>query len=127
MFCDFKKDLSFVHKQLGRHMTSNKLSCDEKQLLFKLRTRTFDCKSNFKDQFKNDLRCLLCKSDDTQEHLLNCKPIIQNIDTSNINYNDLFSNIEKQVKATKVFMKLSRSKTFLINSPDSQESQAHLL
>ena len=77
--------------------------------------------------YEPNLSCLMCGAEDTQEHLLNCKPIIQNIDTSNIDYSDLFSNIEKQVKATKVFMKLSRSRTFLNNFPDSQGSQAHLL
>ena len=98
------------------------LSNDEIKLLFRLRTRTTEVKCNFKTKFKENLLCILgCSEEDTQEHLLQCKYIIENlIDTQqerkNIKYEDLF-NDKKQQAAVKLFSKLFDIRTDLISSP----------
>ena len=53
-------------------------------------------KSNFKNQFSNDILCELCKSeDDTQEHLISCKTLFT-VENLSVNYEDIFGNDHKK-------------------------------
>ena len=113
--------------RMQTYLTSEKLSTEEKQLLFRLRTRTFDCRSNYKNLYKSDLLCPLCKSEDSQEHLLNCDGITEGIDIEKVKYLDIFDSYQKQETAAKVFLKISRKRKLLINFPDAQGSQVHHL
>ena len=112
--------------RMKTYLTSENLSHEEKLLLFKLRTRTFDCKTNYKNLYKNDLNCSVCTSEDSQEHLLSCKMITEGVDTENVVYSDLFASYPKQEKAIKVFMKLNRNRKLRSIFPGNQGSQAHL-
>ena len=58
-----------------KYVTDKRLNEKEVKLLFKLRTRMFDCKTNFKNYYKaeNFLFCPLCIIGvDSQSHLLDC-------------------------------------------------------
>ena len=110
------KNLGNSYK-MQTYLTSENLSGEEKQLLFKLRTRTFDCKYNYKNLYKNDLKCFACNSDDTQEHLISCEKISEGINSKNIRYSDLFGSYENQEKAIKVFLELYRKRKILTNFP----------
>ena len=51
----------------------------QKQLLFKLRSRSVHTKANYKNKYKFELSCSLCKDKDTEEndsHLLVCPAIL---------------------------------------------------
>ena len=112
--------------RMQTYLTSENLSCEEKQLLFKLRTHTFDCKFNYKNMYKNDLKCFACNEDDKQEHLLSCKKICKGTDTRTVRYTDLFGTYQNQEKVIKVFLELYRKRKILTNFPVSKGSQAHL-
>ena len=61
-----------------------------------------DVKYNFKNMFKEDTLCPLCKKcNDTQEHLISCEKIHESPMVT-IRYVDLFSkNIKMQLKTFK--------------------------
>ena len=77
--------------QVQPYLHSNEMSLQEKQLLFKLRTYTYDCKANFKNKFQSDIKCINCSDEDTQEHLLRCS-IADGINCSEVKHEDIFGN-----------------------------------
>ena len=72
-------------------------------------------KSNFKNMFV-DINCRLCGSNVPQSnlHLLECTKIIENCPILNedneTEYLDIFSELEHQVRATKVFSAIFETK-----------------
>ena len=63
-------------------------------------------KTNFKSQYGQDLKCRLCPEEESQAHLLSCKAITQDIDTSNIKYDDIFLNVKKQEVIAKIYTQI---------------------
>ena len=59
---------------MKEYLTTEQLTTDEKQLLFAMKTKCVDVKTNFKNKFKNsNMFCRLCKNTDEEEseiHLL---------------------------------------------------------
>ena len=56
-------------------MTSNLFTNEEVNLLFAIRSRAIDCKSNYKNRYKEgDLMCRICSEEkETKIRLLKCK------------------------------------------------------
>ena len=77
-------------------------------LIFKLKTRMVDVKTNFR-MFYSDLLCRICKKEEeNQEHLLFCEKVIEScpelFDDTSIIYKDIFSDKEeKLLKVIKLF------------------------
>ena len=69
-------------------------------LIFKLKTRMVDVKTNFR-MFYSDLLCLICKKEEeNQEHLFLCEKVIEScpelFDDTSIIYEDIFSDKEEK-------------------------------
>ena len=80
-------------------------------------------KWNFKTQYKNNIICPLeCqdKHNDTQENLINCPILKRMIDTRGIIYNDLFSEGEMQLRATKTYIQLLKTRNSLLNNMEER-------
>jgi hypothetical protein len=102
----------FLHQEssMKEYLTTDQLTVAQKQLLFKLRSRVTPNKSNYKNKYKNDMSCTLCKDNQTEEnvsHLL-CRPFLTQLvtDIVTIQCQDIFGNLEQQVKAVKNFEKI---------------------
>ena len=99
---------------LQKYLISEKLSTKEKKLLFSLRTRSVNVKTNYKNKYKFNMQCSLCgdpSESESETHLLNCTKILESIDNAtevqNASYKHIFSeNIEEQVAITKIFAKV---------------------
>ena len=90
---------------------SSNISTEEKQTLFKFRTRMVDVKSNFKSQYGNNLTCYFCSSEDTQLHILSCKEVAGDINMSGAQYDDIFSDLLiKQEKIAKILNKILKQR-----------------
>ena len=67
--------------------------------------------------------CSLCQDkseEESEEHLLNCIKILENLDNptevENATYSDIFSNnLDDQVKITKIFAKIVKTRKRLQN------------
>ena len=109
--------------KLQNYLKSTTFTNKEKKLLFSLRTRTVDVKSNYKNKYLFNLNCRLCDDKteiESEEHYLKCKQILQNLeDTSDIvnaRYDNIFNdNIEEQLVITKVFDKVFKLRRKLLN------------
>ena len=105
------------------YLQTENISTKEKKLLFSLRTRSVDVKTNYKNKYKFSMQCSLCENaseEESEMHLLKCIKISQNInpniDLKNASYKNIFSeNIDDQVKITKIFDAVFRTKNSLLN------------
>ena len=102
------KDISHTSLKIQPYLKNLNLSYKEKQILFKLRTRMTNVKSNFKTMH-TDIFCDLCDKgiEQTDAHLLDCLYFIENCpqlnDDNGIEYEDIFMNIKAQVQVTKIY------------------------
>ena len=100
--------------------SNNGLSYDEKCTLFKFRVREIDVRTNYRNKYNNITKCQLCESEEeeTQIHLFNCKKLQDNCEALanniNIEYEDIFNDILKQVAAAKLLFKIMETRTKLI-------------
>ena len=110
------KDIIYKKFKIQKYLTSNSFSNFEVEILNKLRSRNINVKSNFKTKFtKNnimDLECSMpdCFEIDDQPHILNCKPLLENLDQkfeiNQVSYDDIFKNTKKQKKVVEVIIAL---------------------
>ena len=117
--------LSNTFDKMQDYLTSDDLTTEEKQLLFKFRTRTYPCKTNFKNLYQPDLSCSICLEEDSPEHLLSCTN--KGIDTSGLQYSDIFGNIKQQTRIIRVLKQITVNRNLLLNEIPTNGSQAHPL
>ena len=112
-----------VKKELIKenYFIDNRISKSECELLFALRTRMIPgIKCNFSSQYANNLDCELCPASgsvylDTQEHLLSCAKLSIHVDIpDDLEYEDIYKNVEKQSRIVKVIKKLLRVREILL-------------
>ena len=101
--------------KVQKYVKSYLFRTDEKQLLFKLRTRMTNSKSNFKSMHgKIDYNLCDKNLPQTDSHLLDCTAILENCPNlardSVSEYEDIFGNLEKQLKITKLFKEVFEAK-----------------
>ena len=114
-----------VTDQMQSYLISSKLSLSEKQLMFQFRTRTYRCRANYKNQYGSNLACLICGEEDDQIHLLQCKKTTVGVDLDGVQYCDIFSSIDKQVKIGKVLKKITSNREIIMKTSSTTGSQVH--
>ena len=101
----------------SEYIRDKRFSVSNVKLLLQLRTRTFPSKSNFRNQFKDDMYCNLCKIEICdQEHQMNClvmRRFVPELNHTNVKYSDLFGSVDKQFEAVKLYSKIVRQKEIL--------------
>ena len=105
-----------------KYLITEKLSVEEKQLLFSFRNRTYECKTNYKNKYGSDLSCFVCKAEDSQQHLLQCE-LASDVNTEGLEYSDIFSSIDKQVKIVKALKKITSTRNALLKKSSISGSQ----
>ena len=109
---------------MQQYLTSTELTTDEKQLMFHLCTRTFPCKANYSNQYGPDPACSICDGVDDQQHLLLCRRTTIGVDLEGVVYSDIFGALEKQIKAAKIFKKVIRNRTTILENSSNPGSHA---
>ena len=93
---------------------------DEKQLLFRMRTRMTDVKLNFKNKYVDHL-CLLGQiEEESQSHLMEClilkdkcEALKENME---VEYKDIFKNNTKQQKVIKLLREIWNTRDILLSN-----------
>jgi hypothetical protein len=110
--------------EASKYLSDYRLNRNEQQVLFKLRTQTLDVKMNFQNQHEN-LLCSTCQLfPETQAHLLQCPAIVKNLQwmdatNSRLDVNDIYSNLDKQIKIAKIFSVIVEERTKLLKNNES--------
>ena len=76
-------------------------------------------KANYKNQYKDDLTCLLCNtgSEESQEHIINCPELLNSIEVDkSIKYEDIFDTLDKQVRAVQYISKIMKVREIKLNT-----------
>ena len=128
------KDIMYDVLETQPYLTSPIFSDEETELLYSLRTRTADhFKANFRNQYGGKVDCpLKCwgedeqPSEDTQQHLLSCAKLKQEINTQdlateNVKYEHLFGSTVQQKEATVLFKRLLDARKLLQSNPPGEK------
>ena len=115
------KTENLITFKFQEYLYCQNLSISEKKLLFSLRTRMFNVKTNYRKKYEYNMHCSLCQDktdEESEKHLLKCIKILENASNpSEIKraiYEDIFSNdLEKQVTITKIFAKIVKIRTLV--------------
>jgi hypothetical protein len=97
--------------EMQEYLRSNLITTKEKILLFSMRSRTNDLKWNYKEKYKQDLSCSLCKKYPlkSESHLLNSEELKMEKEISEemnkIEYMDIYG-IDWRIKAVKTWKKI---------------------
>ena len=99
-----------IYKNLegAKYFDDERFTPDLSNLLFKFRTRMFNVRNNFRNQYRTNLLCpLCCEQEDSQEHLLKCKVILKELSGQQYHYEDIFSeDLDKLLNIAKALKKV---------------------
>ena len=84
-------------QEMQPYLRNESLNIEGKKLLFKLRNRLIDVKTNFKQKYNNNLECRLCSApEESQSHLVQCSEITCDNEVKEAlegyQYSDIFSS-----------------------------------
>ena len=114
------KHIKYEQLKCEKYLTSGMFSNEEITILSSLRSHTLrTIRCNFKNLYKGDLNCpLKCSPDgtsphlDTQQHLISCNKIIQNLSDSQmaisvktIKYEDIYGHVYEQKAIVSLMLK----------------------
>ena len=122
------KHIKYQKLEVQKYMTSPIFSNKEVNTLYALRSRSTECKENFKQKYVNtNLLCPLCKDEnESQQHILKCRVLLSKFETTNltkenVTYEDLFSpDVHKQKVITMMFIELFELRKKLQENRNSQ-------
>ena len=114
-----KSEHLIYSKEMQPYLRNELLNIEGKKLLFRIRNRLIDVKTNFKRKYNNNLECRLCNAaEESQAHLVQCSEIICDNELKTAlegyDYSDIFSsNLQVQthlVTTWKKILKLRKNK-----------------
>ena len=111
------KSENLTNKDLAKqpYLSDRRFSKEDVQLLFTLRTKMLDCKSNFEHQYQHNMCCRVCNDVNTiedEDHILACK--VLNTEPQEVAFSDVYGSVDEQYKVVQVLKKvLRRRKTYL--------------
>ena len=83
-----------------------------------------DVKDNFKQKYEDNMSCDACGEYEDQQHLLECKILIENCkslyDDSTIRYEDLFSTVNTQLSTVKLFTEVLQTRQKLLDEQNAR-------
>ena len=103
-------------KEMQPYLRNESLTSDLKKLMFRLKNRLINVKINFKEKYKNDLKCRLCAvAEESQQHLVECSEILRDSDIKNsldgFKYEDIFStNLKTQTHLVLTWKKIMKTR-----------------
>jgi hypothetical protein len=116
-------NIGFQKLQCADYLKDPRITEAKGKILFKLRTRMYQVRCNFKNQYGNNLTCQLCKQNlDQQSHLLECvvmKSLIPELKNTSIKYEDIFGDVNKMSNAAELFLKITEQREEILNTLNS--------
>ena len=99
-----------ITENIKQYLISDQLSLEEKRLLFQIRNRTCDLKTNYRQLYSNNMLCRLCaKQEESEIHLMMCDEVVDDqlkIEIKNIDVSDVWKSFAKQKSAIIILNKL---------------------
>ena len=122
MLLDMKKthtkldNISYPSFEKQQYLKSKHISNFEKELMFNLRSRCHNSKSNFKKLNNNSIKCKLgCHQDEDQLHTFIQCTKLKNTNHS-IKYEHIFGTLDEQTEAIKMFACIDLTRNHIIKN-----------
>ena len=112
------------------YLRNESLKIEDKKLLFRLRNRLVDVKTNFCNKYICDMQCSLCKvAEASQIHLMECNVILNDSHVEeavkDISYKDIFStNQATQRQVVSTWLKILKVRNTKLKNDEHSSSQA---
>ena len=109
------------------YLIDGRFSREERELLFWLRSRTINVKSNFPNAFlNNNMLCEICKIFPcTQSHLLQCPALTSKLivdSTVKLNDSFVYGNVEQQLIYVKIYAEFWKIREEVVKEKKKQEN-----
>ena len=117
-------------KEMKPYLRNELLKIEDKRLMFRIRNRLIDVKSNYRGKYKDDMTCRLCKvTEESQLHLFSCTELLSdNIIRDSMKgytYADIFStNLKTQAHMIDIWHKLLKLRTRKLNQTNNEDSSS---
>ena len=113
------KEVVYKELKIQKYLKSNKLTKNQKILLYNLRYRMTNAKMNFKNMYL-DTKCSLCENEeDSIRHYLECSVLLEQCEElfndRIVRYEDIFGNLQKQLRAVNLFEKVMKKRQQLLD------------
>ena len=100
------------------YLQENNFSKVDTQLLFELRTRILDVKTNFGEIYQNILTCRTCRKEDSienEDHILQCDALKSEVENpGEVDFNFVYMDLNHQKKAVKAYKAVLRKREVLL-------------
>ena len=111
---------------ISPYLIDSRFSKEDRELLFKLRSRTISVKDNFRNAFiDNDMLCELCRLFPcTQSHVLSCPSLQLSMvveDGTKLNDNYIYGDLEQQLLYVKIYKNFWELRENLLNKIEQKE------
>ena len=98
-------------------------------MLFSLRCREFDLKTNYRKKYENDMKCRICLNEDTIEDevhtFFQCEVLLHDIQINpDIDIKHLFGNLGQQVRIMKHIMPVITKRNIILNIRSNDQSDS---
>ena len=102
------------------YLHCNELSAFEKKNLFKLRSYSYNFKSNFKNQYGEEMWCRICNDKDSIEDefhtFFSCKVLLENTNVPrDVSIEHIFGSLEEQIGAIKYFSPIIKRRETILD------------
>ena len=118
----YSKGSQLLYGQLAmrEYLKSQNLNINQKKLIFKLRTRMFQVKSNFKNNNMKNMKCPCCNIEvDDQIHLIKC----EKLDAAKVDNSEYFTlfgnNDEKMSKMIQKLEKITKQRNIILEDKNN--------
>ena len=99
------------------YFSDRRFSKEDVQILFSLRTKMTNCKTNFRNQFGTNLQCRICQDKDSiedEDHILICPEMTDG--QCDVQFTDVYGDVDTQYNAVKVFKKIIRRRNVYLET-----------
>ena len=113
-------------KEMQPYLRNESLSIELKKLMFRIKNRLIDVKTNFKGKYKDNLKCRLCDNpEESQPHLVECSEIVSNDEVKNalegFSYNDIFTtNLQVQTHLLSAWIRIMKIRNIKLKQLSSK-------
>ena len=101
------------------YLNDSRFTKTERELLFKLRSRTIQVKYNFQNANLQNMLCELCNLFIcTQEHILTCPVFTQHstiVNTMSVEHNFIYGNVDQQLMYTRIYSQFWDARKLLLD------------
>ena len=111
--------LTYEEFKINDYLTSTQFKCQEKRLLFSLRSNCYPVKINFKNMNKGNLKYRMnCDEIETQIHIfVTCEPVLSRLNIAQtIPVNSIYGSPSEQKSAVELFSKVDKMRRLMIEN-----------